>query len=32
MYWEPVYRAQPSDDIRITFRGGKVTTIDQART
>jgi len=31
MYWEPVYRAMPSDDIRVTFRDGKVTAIDQAR-
>jgi hypothetical protein len=32
MYWEPVYHRQASsDDIRVTFRGGKVTAIDQAR-
>jgi hypothetical protein len=29
MYWEPVYRAMPSDDIRVTFQDGKVTTVDQ---
>lgn len=36
MYWEPFYwdydRGYPVDDIRITFRDGKVIMIDQART
>jgi hypothetical protein len=35
MYWEPVYapyyRSQFDEQIRVTFRGGKVTTIDQSR-
>jgi hypothetical protein len=35
MYWEPFYwdryRSVPEDDIRITFREGKVIMIDQAR-
>jgi hypothetical protein len=30
MYWKPVYRREASDDIRVTFRDGKVTAIDQA--
>ena len=39
VYWEPVYwdypypyRGIPEDDIRVTFRDGKVVMIDQART
>jgi hypothetical protein len=36
MYWEPIYapfsRPVLSDDIRVTFRNGKVERIDQART
>lgn len=36
VYWEPVYapyyRTVAQDDIRITFRDGKVIMIDQART
>ena len=35
VYWEPVYsdfyRTVPQDDIRVTFRDGKVVMIDQAR-
>ena len=35
MYWEPayapLYRESWEDDIRVTFRDGKVTAIDQAR-
>jgi hypothetical protein len=36
VYWEPVYtdfyHEVPQDDIRVTFRDGKVVMIDQART
>lgn len=34
MYWEPVYYDNyvPQDDIRVTFRNGKVVMIDQAKT